>query len=218
VAVLKRQREEHDEQAADRAWNEEHGEIVASEQLDQKRGADRGDRETDTYETRDDAPLRERNLVRDHRHQRCEQCVEEHLREAPADDDDRNAGCERDHEDAERTAREADEHPGSPHPESRRGSVAHPAEERVGEDGQGGANARDQRKAVWRLIDPDERVHLQRQRDKEGGKEDKIRADERQREPRHPAPTNAAVNGVHRVGGAAGRRTHVRVWREVRLG
>jgi hypothetical protein len=51
--------------------------------------------------------LRGRDLVWQHRHQGGEQRVEEQLGDAPADEDHRNAGCQRHHEDAERTAHQA---------------------------------------------------------------------------------------------------------------
>src|SRR5215207_11628718 len=76
-------------------------------------------------------PLPGRDLVWQHRHQGGEQRVEEQLGDAPADEDHRNAGCQRHHEDAERTAHQADHHPGPPHAQPRRGAVAHLAEERV---------------------------------------------------------------------------------------
>ena len=125
-----------------------------------------------------------------HRHQGGEQGVEEQLGDAPSDEDDRDVGCQRDHEDADGTADQADDHPGPPHAQPRRGAVAHPAEERVGEHRQQGADPGDQRQAVRRLLDPDERVDLQRQGDQQGREEQQDGADVRQRVQRDETPAD----------------------------
>ena len=77
-------------------------------------------------------------------------------------------GGQRDNEDAEGTAHQADDHPGPPHAQPRRGAVAHLAEERIAEHGQQGADPGDKRQAVRCPSDPHQRVDLQRQGDQQG--------------------------------------------------
>ena len=84
-AIVQRDREEQDEEPADRARDQEHGELVAGEQLDQEGAAHRRDGQTDAQDTGDQAALSGRDLVRQHRHHGGEQCVEEQLGDAPAD-------------------------------------------------------------------------------------------------------------------------------------
>ena len=62
--VVQRDREEQDEEPADRARDQEHGELVAGEQLDQERAAHRRDGQTDAQDARDQAALSGRDLVR----------------------------------------------------------------------------------------------------------------------------------------------------------
>lgn len=62
----------------------------------------------------------------------------------------------------------------------RRRAVAHPAEERIGEERDDGPDAGDKRQAARCAIDPDERIDLQRQRDEQGRDEQQARAHERQ--------------------------------------
>lgn len=63
-AVVERAREEQDEEPADRARCQEHGELVAGEQRDKEGAAHRRDRQTDTQDTGDHAALSDRDLVR----------------------------------------------------------------------------------------------------------------------------------------------------------
>ena len=123
---------------------QEHGELVAAEQVDQEGGADRRDRQTDTQDAGDQAALSGRDLIWQHRHLGGEQCVEEKLGDAPSDEDHRDARCQRDDEGAERTAEQTDDHPWPPHPQPRRGAIAHLAEERVREHSQQGADPGDE--------------------------------------------------------------------------
>ncbi len=168
--------------------DQEHGQLVAGEQLDQEGAGHRRDGQADPQHTGDRAALSDRDLIRQHRDQGGEQCVEEQLRDAPSDEHHRDAGCDRDDEDAARTAHQADDHPGSPHAEARRGAVAQPAEERVGEHRQQGADPGDQRQAARCPFDPDERADLQCQADQQGCEEQQDGADVRQRVQRDEPP------------------------------
>jgi hypothetical protein len=89
--------------------------LVAGEQLDHEGAADRGDGQADAQDAGHQAALGRRNLVRQHRHECGEQCIEEQLRHAPPDDDDRKSRGSRDHEHADGTAEQADDHPRPPH-------------------------------------------------------------------------------------------------------
>jgi len=93
-------REKEDEKPADRARAQEHREQAASEQLDQECAAHRRDRQADTQDTGDQAALNGRDLVRQHRHHGGEQRVEAQLGDAPPGQDHRDAGRQRDHQDA----------------------------------------------------------------------------------------------------------------------
>jgi hypothetical protein len=104
-AVVQGDREKEDEKSADRAGGQEHGEQAADEQLDQERAAHRRDGQADTQDTGDQAALDGRDLVRQHRHHGGEQRVEAQLGDAPPGEDNRDAGRQRDGEDAKRTAR-----------------------------------------------------------------------------------------------------------------
>ena len=117
-AVVQREGEEQDEEPADRAGGQEHGEPVAGEQLDQEGRAHRGDRHADAQDAGDQTALVDRDLVGQYGDLGREQRVEEQLGDAPSDEDDRDVGCQRDDEDAERAADQADDHPGPPHAQS----------------------------------------------------------------------------------------------------
>ncbi len=77
------------------------------EELDQERGAHRRDRQTDTQDTGDEAALNGRDLVGQHRHHGGEQGVEAQLGDAPPGEDNRDAGRQRDNQDAKETAHQA---------------------------------------------------------------------------------------------------------------
>ena len=109
---------------------------------------------SDRFFQGDQAALDRRDLVRQHRHHGGEQRVEEQLGDTPSDEDDRDAGCQRDNEDTDGTARQTGDHPWPPHPQPRRGAVAHPAEERITDHGHQGADPRDKRQAARCLFDP----------------------------------------------------------------
>jgi hypothetical protein len=141
---LQGDREKEDEKPADRARAQEHGEQAAGEQLDQERAAHRRDGQTDTQDTRYQAALTGRNLVRQHRHHRGEQRIEKQLGDTPPGQDHRDAGRQRDHQDAKATAYHADNHPWPAHPPPPRGAVAQLAE---------GAGRLGVRKAHWRAHD-----------------------------------------------------------------
>ena len=198
-AIVQRDREEQDEEPADRARGQEHGELVAGEQLDHEGAAHRRDRRTDTQDTGDQAALSGRDLVGQHRHHGGEQCVEEQLGDAPSDEDHRDAGGQRDNEDAEGTADQADDHPGPPHAQPRRGAVAHLAEERIAEHGQQGADPGDKRQAVRCPFDPHQRVDLQRQGDQQGRDEQQGGAHVRQRVQRDETPSDPVRRGRLRL-------------------
>jgi hypothetical protein len=155
-AIVQGDREKQHEKPADRAWGQEHDAQAGGEQLDQERTAHRPDGRADTQDTGDQAALDRRDLVRQHRHHGGEHRVIEQLGDTPADEDDRDAGGQRDNEDAEGTARQAGDHPWPPHAQPRRGAVAHPAEERITDHGHQGADPGDERQAARCLFDPDE--------------------------------------------------------------
>jgi hypothetical protein len=157
--------------------------------------AHRRDGHTDAQDTGDQAPLSGRDLVWEHRHQGGEQCVEEQLGSAPSDEDHRDVGCQRHHEDAQRTAHQADHHPGPPHAQRRGGAVAHLAEERIRHHGQQGGDPGDNRQAARCLLDPHERVDLQCQGDQQGREEQQAGADERQGVQRDEPPSDPAGLG-----------------------
>ena len=139
-AIIQGDREKEDKKAADRARGQEHGEQAAGEQFNQERAAHRCDGRADAQDTGDQATLDGRDLVGQHRHHGGQKRVEEQLGDTPSGKDDRDAGCQRDNQDTKRTAHQADNHPWPPHAQRRRGTVAHPAEERVTDHGQQGAD------------------------------------------------------------------------------
>jgi hypothetical protein len=143
-------------------------------------------------DTGDLAALDGRDLVRQHRYHRGEQRVEEQLGDTPSGEDDRDAGCQRDNEDAEGTARQAGDHPWTPHAQPRRAAVAHPAEERITDHRYQGADPGDKRQAAGCLFDPNQRVHLQRQGDQHGREEQEAGAHVRQRVLRDETPADPA--------------------------
>jgi hypothetical protein len=73
---LQRDRKEQDEDPANGARNQEHGELIAGKQLNHKRAAHRRNGQTDTHEPRDPAALNARNLIWQHRNQGSEQRIE----------------------------------------------------------------------------------------------------------------------------------------------
>ena len=109
-----------------------------------------------------------RNLVGQHGDQHSQQRVEEHLGDAPPEQDDGDVGRQRDDEDPGGATQQPDDHPGSSHAQPRRGAVAELAEERVADHGEQGADTGDQREAVRCALDAHQRVDLQRQRDRAG--------------------------------------------------
>jgi DNA-binding CsgD family transcriptional regulator len=81
-AIIQCHREGQNEQCADRTRHQEHGQLVAGEQLDNEGAADRRDRQTDTQDTGDQAALSRWDAVWQHRDQRGEQGVEQQLGDA----------------------------------------------------------------------------------------------------------------------------------------
>ena len=218
-AVVQCEGEEQDEEPTDRARGQEHGEPVAGEQLDQEGRAHRRDRHADAQDARDQAALVDRDLVREYGDLGGEQRVEEHLGDAPSDQDDRDVGCQRDDRDAERTTDQADDHPRPPHAQSRVGPVAHLAEERVHEHREQGAGAGDERQVVGGPVDSHERVDLQRQADQQRREEHQDGAHVGQRVERDEAPADPAyaLNRGRQPG--RGRQVRVRaVAAEIRSG
>jgi hypothetical protein len=189
-AIVQRDREEQDEEPADRARRQEHREQVAREQRDQERAAHRRDGHADPQDTCDHPALGGGNLVRKDRNLGGEQCVEEELGGAPSEQDDRDGGCQRDDADAQGTAHQAEDHPWPPHAHLPGRSVAHLAEERVAEHRDQGADAGDEREAVRCLFDPHERVDLQSQGDQHRREEEQAGAHVRQRVQRDEAPSD----------------------------
>ena len=194
-AILQGDREKEDEKSADRARDQEHGDHVAGEQLDQECAAHRRDRQTDPQDTRDQAALNGRDLVWQHRHHGGEQRVEEQLGETPSGEDDRDAGRQGDNEDAEGAAYQAADHPWPPHAQPRRGAVAHPAEERITEHRQQCAGPGDKRQAARCPFDPHQRVDLQCQGDQQGRDEQQAGAHVRQRVQRDKTPAHPVCRG-----------------------
>jgi len=133
--ILQRQHERQDKHAPDRTGSHEHGELVAGEQLDHEGAGDRRDGHTDAERAGDQAALHRRHLVWQDRDQSGEQRVEQQLSDAPAHQDDRNAGGRGDSQDAQRTADQSDDHPRPPHAEPGGGAVAQLAEERIADHG-----------------------------------------------------------------------------------
>jgi hypothetical protein len=63
-SILEGDREKQDEEAADPAGGQEHGQLVAGEQLDQEGAGHRRDGQADTQHTGDRAALIDRDLIR----------------------------------------------------------------------------------------------------------------------------------------------------------
>ena len=99
-AVVQRDREEEDEEPADQARGHEHGELVAGEELNHERAGHRREGEADPQDAGDLSALGGRHLVRKYGHHGGEQRVEGQLGDAPPQEDDGDAGGERDHQNA----------------------------------------------------------------------------------------------------------------------
>ena len=97
------------------AGGEEHGDLVALEELDEERAEHRSDGHGDAQHPGHGAALRDGHLVGQDGDQGGLQCVERHLRQAPPDQHDDDAGRGGDHGDAEHAASQPADHPRSPH-------------------------------------------------------------------------------------------------------
>nr|WP_246080215.1 hypothetical protein [Modestobacter altitudinis] len=203
--------EQQDEEPADRARGQEHGQGVAGEQLDQKGAGHRRDGQADAQDAGDKAALRGRDLVRQHRHHRGEQRIEEQLREAPPQQDDRDRRRHRDDEQPQEPTQQSAYHPGAAHAEPPGRAVAQLAEERVGEQRQKGADSGHQRQAVRRLVAAHQRVDLQGQGDQQGCEQLQGRSQVSRREQRDEPPPGPALGGPPGLGDVGHRRVPFRL-------
>ena len=192
--VVQGQREDHHEQAGDRARHHEHRQLVAREDVDDVRAAHRRERQAHAEDPGHRAALGDRYLVRQHGHLGGEQRVEEDLRHAPAEQHHGDVRCERDDQDPGRSADETGDHPRSPPAEPGRGPVAQPAADRVGHHRHERTDPRDQRQVGRRSLDADQGVDLERQGHQQRRDEQQGSAEVRQRvQADEPRPTRCSA-------------------------
>ena len=110
--------EQQDQAAADGARGQEHRDLVALEELDEERAQHRRDRHGDAQHPGDRAALRHRHLVGQDGDEGGLQGVEGHLRQAPPDQHDDDAGRGGDDGDAEHATGQPADHPRAPHAEA----------------------------------------------------------------------------------------------------
>ena len=194
--------EDADEHAADQQRREEHRQLASLEGLDQVGGGHRRGGEADPEDPGDQAALHGGHLVGQDRDLGGEEGVEEDLRDAPADEHDRDGRRQGDGQGADRAAGQADDHPRASHAQAGGGAVAQPAEERVAHDREQRPDSGDEGEVPRGVVDADEVVDLQGQRHQQRPEEEQRPARVGQGVQRDEPPPDPA--GVERRGRSTG--------------
>ncbi len=166
-SIRQQQHQQQDGGRTDEGRHQEHHQNRRRQRLYQERSAYLPDGHADAEHAGDGAALRRRHLIGQDRDDRRKHGIEGQLRQAPAEQQHRNAGRERNDDETGRAAHHAADQPGASHAEPRRGPIAHASEHRIADERKDRADPQHHRQLSGRVLRR-ELPHAQRDRHEHG--------------------------------------------------